>query len=243
MTELRAIPGIADPFSSLSHLVGAALFAALSPSLIRRGLRTGNDEGLQARARALSLVIFAFAAVLLLSMSATFHLLHRGPARDVVQRLDHAAIFILIAATFTPIHTILFRGVWRWGMLAFIWSFAALGVSLKTVFFSETPETLGVLLYVGMGWVGLASMIALGRREGLAFILMMVLGGIAYTIGAAVELLVQRPLVRGVIRAHEIFHVAVLIGLALHWRFIWAAAKWRAGTDAEQKPQTLREAA
>lgn len=219
---LIAIPGFADPVSSISHLAGAAVFAALSVLLVRKARRT---PGGATRGRIVSLVIFSFAAVLLLSMSAVFHLLPLGtPVRHVFQRLDHAAIFILIAGTFTPIHAIMFKGPWRWGMLAFIWTFAVLGVALKSIFFRETPEALGIVLYVAMGWVGLASIIALARRAGLAPVLTLLLGGLAYTVGAAVEGINPRPLVAAVIRSHELFHAAVLLGLALHWRFIWSIA-------------------
>jgi channel protein (hemolysin III family) len=178
-----------------------------------------------------ALVVFAASAVLLLSMSGVYHLLSKrdgessaGTARDVLQRLDHAAIFILIAGTFTPIHAILFKGAWRWGMLAFIWTFAVLGVTLKTIFFRETPSALGLALFLAMGWVGLFSMFAIANRFGRRPIFSLVAGGVVYTIGAAVEGLEPRALVPGVIRAHEIFHVAVIGGLAFHWRFIWLVA-------------------
>lgn len=153
-----------------------------------------------------------------------YHLLAHGAGRDVVQRLDHAAIFILIASTFTPIHAILFVGPWRWGMLLFIWAFAACGVSLKSIFFTSTPEWLGVSLYVAMGWIGLASMIALVRRHSFQFIAPLLFGGLAYTAGAAIELFDPPALIHRVLRSHEVFHLAVLAGLGLHWRFVWRVA-------------------
>jgi channel protein (hemolysin III family) len=172
-----------------------------------------------------SIVVFIGSAILLLCMSGVYHLLDPGvPARDVLQRLDHAAIFILIAGTFTPIHAILFKGPWRWGMLVFIWTFAAAGVSLKSVYFTQTPEALGVLLYVAMGWVAVFSLVALARRFSFRFILPILFGGIVYTLGAVVELTTPPPLIQGVIRAHEVFHIAVLIGLAFHADFVWRIA-------------------
>lgn len=227
-TDLQPIPGFTDPFSSISHLIGAAAFAGLGVPLVRRALATRAQPGVNGApvsmvARVASLVIFSISAVLLLGTSGTFHLLgHVGTARGVLQRLDHAAIFVLIAGTYTPIHAIMFRGVWRWGMLAFIWTFAALGVTLKSIFFTSTPPTLGIALYVGMGWVGLLSMIALARRFGLGMIWALLGGGLAYTAGAAMEWAEPRPLIAGIIRAHEIFHVAVLAGLGMHWWFIWS---------------------
>src|SRR5215213_5458383 len=107
---LTPIPGFADPFSSLSHLLGAVVFLALGFVLIRRG--AGNT------ARVVSLLIFILGSVLLLSVSGTYHLLDpTGTAREVMRRLDHAAIFVLIACSFTPPHVIMFRGAGRWGVL------------------------------------------------------------------------------------------------------------------------------
>src|SRR3954454_18390113 len=141
---LLPIPGFSDPFSSLTHLGGALVFAWLSVSLVQRG--RGNPG------RVVSLIVFAFSCVLLLSLSGVYHLLSPGSAgRDVLQRLDHAAIFVLIAGSFTPAHTILFRGPWRWGVLAGVWALAITGLVLKTVYFTSMPEWFGLTLYLGFG--------------------------------------------------------------------------------------------
>ncbi len=227
--ELLTIPGFADPFSSLSHLLAAGVFAALSVPLVRKGLRASEAEGRGwLNGRTAALVVFAFAAVLLLSMSGVFHLLGPdGHARPVMQRLDHAAIFVLIAGTYTPIHTILFRGVWRWGMLSLVWTLAAAGVTLKSIYFEDLPRGLGHGLYIAMGWLGVISFSALWRRLGARGLAPLLAGGVAYTVGALIDGIEPRPLVSGVIRAHEIFHVAVLAGLGLHWWFVWGIADAR----------------
>lgn len=233
--ELFAIPGFADPFSSLSHLLGAVLFGALAVPLVRRGARVRDAHR---RGRVVSLVIFAVSAVALLSLSGAFHLLERdGRARHVLQILDHDAIFVLIAGTFTPIHTILFRGRWRWGMLAFIWSLAAIGVTFKTIFFSSTPVSLGVAIYLGMGWTGSLSGIVVWRRFGARLVAPLAFGGVAYTFGAVLEWAEPAPMIAGVIRAHEVFHVCVLLGLALHWKFVWSIASMEVGAAGAVPPK------
>jgi channel protein (hemolysin III family) len=220
------IPGFSDPVSSLTHLVGAGVFALLTPSLLRRG---GGDPW-----RAASLGVFAFSTVLLLSLSGTYHLLSPGSAgRAVLHRLDHGAIFVLIAGTFTPVHGILFRGAWRWGALLLVWTLAIAGVTLKSVFFNETPEWLGLSCYLGMGWLGVVSGAEVCRRHGARFVRPLVLGGAAYTAGAVFEFLRWPVAVPGVVGPHEVFHALVLLGAALEWRFVWLFA---CGTIPPRRP-------
>ncbi|MEM9352468.1 MAG: hemolysin III family protein [Planctomycetota bacterium] len=219
--HIVSIPGFAEPFSSLSHFVGAFAFAVLSIPLLSRGR---GELG-----RAMSLAVFSFGAVLLLSLSGVTHQLTPGTnARAVLSRLDHAAIFVLIASTFTPVHAILFRGIGRWGMLLLIWGVAALGITLKMVFFEQIPYAAGAALYIGMGWIGLGSTVSLWRRYGFAVVQPIAWGGIVYTLGVVIEVLGARygwpsPL-PAVVQWHEVFHVAVLIGLACHWAFVFHIA-------------------
>ena len=224
---------MADPVSSVTHLAGAVVFAALAVRLLRRG-RGGN-------ARMVSLSVFAFACVLLLGVSGTYHLLPAGSAsREVLQRLDHAAIFVLIAASFTPPHVILFRGAMRWAMLALVWSAAIAGLVLKTVFFASVPEWLGLAMYLGLGWFGVISAAALARRYGLRALRPILWGALAYTAGAVFEFLRWPELFGGVVGPHEIFHLAVLAGIGCHWAFILriaaGEAEW-AGLESNQRPR------
>ncbi|MCC6494124.1 MAG: hemolysin III family protein [Pirellulales bacterium] len=222
---LISIPGFADPVSSLSHLVGAGVFLVMGTFLVRRGAGSA--------ARMASLAIFSFGAVLLLSISGVYHLLQRdGTPREVLRVLDHAAIFVLIACSFMPPHVILFRGPWRWGMLVAVWTFAAAAITVKSVFFGVLPEIVGTGLYLGMGWIGLISGIALWRRFGFAFIAPLLWGGVAYSIGAVLDVLHWPVLVPGVVQWHEVFHVAVLAGLTLHWAFIYGIADGRLSPQA-----------
>jgi channel protein (hemolysin III family) len=151
------IAGFAEPVSSLTHFVGALVFAVASFWLLNRGRGSAP--------RMASLVVFSLGAVFLLLLSGTYHMLsHDSVARPIVQRLDHSAIFVLIAASFTPTHTILFRGWWRTGVLLLIWTVAILGITLKMVYFHDMPRWLGNGLYLAMGWLGFFSCWSLWRR-------------------------------------------------------------------------------
>ena len=212
-----ALAGFADPFSSLSHLLALPVLLVLGYRLLRRG---AGDFG-----RVTALTVFVFTSVLLLAMSGVFHLLPPGSdGRYVMQQLDHAAIFLLIAGTFTPVHGIAFRGFWRWGMLSFIWIFAATAISLKMIFFDDVPEWLGLSIYLAMGWVGLLSGFLLWRCCGSTCVRPLVLGALAYTLGAVLDFVPIPEIIPGILGRHELFHVAILAGIGWHWRLIWGIA-------------------
>jgi channel protein (hemolysin III family) len=218
--EFYHLRGLHDPVSALSHLFGAAAFVVLGSLLLRRGR---GDA-----ARLTFLGVYAVACVFLLLMSGLYHVTKPGSTlHDVMLRLDHGAIFVLIAGTFTPIHGLLFRGVLRWGPLVLIWLAAAAGVVLKTAFFDRLAEWLGLTFYVAMGWLGAASGCLLWRRYGFAFIRPLLLGGVAYSVGAAADFVRRPVLIPGVLGSHEFFHLAVLAGALLHWRFTWQFADGR----------------
>jgi channel protein (hemolysin III family) len=230
------IPGFADPFSSISHLLGAAVFAYLAPALVRRG--RGDFW------RAASLGVFASCAVFLLAASGIYHLLPYGTAdRAVLGQIDRAAIFLLIAASFTPGHVILFRGPWRWAPLLVVWLAAAAGLTVKPVFFGGTPDWVGSVLYLAMGWLGAVGCAALWRTHGWGFVWPMALGGVAYTVGAVIDVAYYPVALAGVVGPHELFHLFVLLGVGLHWRFMWTFADGtipplRVDLDALEPPPT-----
>jgi len=212
-------PGHNDPFSTVSHMVAALVFLwyGFRLFLLSRG----------SLVRVVSVTVYIFSVIFLLSMSGVYHLLETGgEARAVLQRLDHAGIFVLIAGTFTPIHAILFRGFFRWGFLAIIWTLAITGLVLKTIFFDDLPEWEGLVFYIiGFGWMGAVTGYLSYRLYGRAFILPLLFGALAYTAGALMDFLRWPTLVPGVIGPHELFHIAIIAGIAWHWQFIDSIVK------------------
>lgn len=213
MTAMYSIPGFSEPFSSLSHLLAAGLFSFIGLLLV---LRSRGSHG-----RMYSIGIFVFTVVFLLSMSGIFHLLEPGgELRSILRRLDHAAIFTLIAGTFTPIHILLFSGWRRWSVLAVVWIFAIAGLTVKTIYFDELPEWVGLMLYLIMGWIGALSAILIFHLHGGRYLVPLISGAVAYTVGAVLDYLRIPTLVDGVVGPHELFHVFVVIGIAFHWLLI-----------------------
>ena len=217
-----SIPGFSEPVSAMTHLLGSGVFAIVGVLLVRRGRQTDGPGG---NWRMTGLALFVFAAVAQLGISGAYHVLQPGLApRLVMQQIDHTAIFVLIAATFVPVHAILFKGWRRWLILLILFSLAAIGVTLNLLYFNELPELLELTFYIAMGWVGGYSGYALYHRYGWAFIQPLVWGGIAYTLGGAIEFLLQPVLIEGVVGPHELFHLAVLAGLGFHFRFAFSFA-------------------
>jgi channel protein (hemolysin III family) len=223
------IPGFTETVSSLSHLLGAGVFAVMAIFLLRRGW--GN----MVRVGALS--VYAFTCVFLLSMSGVYHLLAiEGTARAVLGRLDHAAIFALIAGTFTPVHAILFHRLGRWGPLLLIWLAVVTAITLKSIFFNHVSECLGLSLYLGLGWIGALTGVVLWRLYGAGFVRPLVLGAGAYTVGAAFDFVRWPVIIPRVVGPHELFHVAVLAGIAWHWKFVSQFASGDMTTGKRRRP-------
>jgi channel protein (hemolysin III family) len=223
--ELYHLPGFHEPFSAISHLFGAVLFVWLGFLLLRRA--RGD------RHRMAFLAVYALACVLLFAMSALNHMLVRGgTAHHIAERLDHAAIFVLIAGTFTPVHGLLFSGPLRWGPLVFVWVTAAAGIALRNVFVSGMSGLVGLSLYLALGWCGGFTAMLLWRRYGFRFIRPLLWGGAAYSVGAVADYLGHPLLVPGVIHGHDVFHLAVLAGALCHWYFIWRIAGSGKGSTA-----------
>ena len=205
--------GFADPVSSWTHLIGAAFALILG---IRLCIRFKGPVLYR-----LGLMTFVFCTVFMLSMSGVYHLLdHNGTGRYVMQHLDYASICLMIAGTFTPIHLLLFKGWKRWGILLFIWVLAINGVIFMTVFFDDFPGWLALIFFLGLGWAGFYSGILAAREYDREFVRLLAYGGIAYSIGAILDVFDSLTIIPGVIGTHELFHFAIIIGITYHWRFI-----------------------
>lgn len=205
--------GFYQPISSWSHLLAGIIALCTGYILIRKGW--GNTY------RVVSLFIFLASAVFLFMMSGTYHALEPGFGRQVFRRLDYAAIYTVIAGTATPIHMILFRGRWRWAMLSFIWTFAIVGLILTIILLDNMPEWLTLAIFISMGWSAILSIFHAWKLYGFKHVALAFYGGLAYTIGAAIDFLrIPGPL-EGLVGHHEVFHLFVILGAALHWKLIY----------------------
>ncbi len=210
--EVVGIPGFREPISAWTHLLGAVVFLILGIRMIVRGPRQRWALG-----------VFVFSAVFLLSMSGTYHLLYEGSGRDVLKRLDVAGVFGLIAGTFTPVIALMYRGIARWGTLTVMWLGTAACIALRTVFFEQSNGVIGLSIFLALGWMGALLTFLLWRRFGFVFVRPLLIGGIAYTMGAVFLGIGWPVVIPRVFAHHELWHVAVLVGLSSHWYFVHQA--------------------
>jgi hemolysin III len=212
MAPFTDAPGLfRDPVSAASHLL-ACVFAAYATLILGR-LARGE------RPKRLSLACFGLSMTLLYGASGVYHALPDSAARLVFRRLDHSAIYGLIAGTYTPVFVVLLRGRLRALMLALIWAVAAAGIALKWLLpLAPSPVTVG--LYLAMGWVGILPLRALVRAVGVRAMAWGAFGGILYTAGALCELLKWPVLVPGVVGPHEMMHFFDVGGTMVHFGFM-----------------------
>ena len=219
MIPIIPIPGFSEPFSSISHLVGAISFFMASFFMIFRG--RGNN------ARVIGLLIYCFCLVFLFTMSGVYHLLEKGfTANYVLKILDYTGIFGLIAGTFTPLHLILFRGVHRWPVLIIVWTLAITGLVLTAIFFEEIPHWVSLSIFLFLGWIGLYTMWRIYHVHSKKLVRYIILGGVFYTIGAVIEFLSWPELLPGIVGPHEIFHIFVILAAIFHWKLVYKISKY-----------------
>jgi hemolysin III len=213
----RAKKRLREPVNGLTHLAGGLLAFVGLIVLLATAASAGRVDQLVAFG------IFGFSLIALYLASSLYHLLPLSPAGVArLRRLDHVAIFVLIAGTYTPFCLLALDGGWRWGLLALVWSLALGGVSLK-LFWMDAPRWLSVLLYLGMGWVAVVAAPALLRvvpAGGMAWVLA---GGLTYSAGALVYGLKRPNPVPGVFGFHELWHLFVVAGSACHF---WAVLRY-----------------
>ena len=174
-----------------------------------------------ARGHGLPAAIYVCALVALYGVGWIYHLLRWSPEnRARLRRLDHAVIYVFIAATYTPIVVVGLHDTVGWLLLAAAWVGAAVGVLAKLVRF-EGSRVIGGTMYIVVGWLPLFGIPMFVDELGVANTILMFGGGIVYTAGAAV-LAARRPdPAPAVFGYHEVWHTMVLVASAMHYVLIW----------------------
>lgn len=198
-----------EPFNGLSHLVGAlASLVGLIFLLFRIEAGVG---------KVIAILIYGLSLVVLYSSSAAYHLLNVSKkTTKFLRKLDHAAIFLLIAGTYTPFCVITLSGAWRWAMLLTIWSIALSGIILKLSRI-KVPRAISTSIYLGMGWLAIIPINKFGEALPWTAMLWLGAGGLLYTFGALIYATKRLDFFPGRFGFHEIFHLFVLAGSSSHF--------------------------
>jgi len=167
--------------------------------------------------------VWLLGSLVLFGTSAIYH---RGrwtpPVLSVLQRLDHSNIFLFIAATYTPLTLVLLDGAQEVLLLSLVWGIAAVGVAL-TLLWPARPRWLDVALYIPMGWVAIGWLGEFWAAGGPAVVWLLLLGGVLYTVGAAVYATKWPNPSPAWFGFHEIFHACTIAAAACHFAAIAVA--------------------
>ena len=199
--------------NSLSHGLGLVAAVVATPFLIQQAVLHGEPAFIVGAG------IFAATMVLLYLASTLYHALPIGRAKRVFRIIEHSAIFLLIAGTYTPFTLGVLRGAWGWTLLGLVWSIALAGVTLKALN-RLTHPILTTSLYLLMGWLIVIAANPLAARVPASGLLWLVAGGLAYTLGVVFFAFDSR-----LRYGHFIWHLFVTAGTACHYvAVLWYAA-------------------
>jgi len=193
-----------ERFNSISHLVGAAL------ALIGMVLLVGYASAQGDPWKIVSFSIYGVSLFLLYSLSTLYHSL-RGRAKEIFQKLDHVAIYLLIAGTYTPFTLVTLRGAWGWTLFVIIWGLAIVGIIVDSRH-KEGSRAIQMIIYLLMGWLVLIAMKPLVQALPTGALVLLVLGGVFYTSGIIFYVTDGRMK-----HAHGIWHLFVLAGSLSHY--------------------------
>jgi hemolysin III len=193
-----------ERLNGISHLVGTALALAGAVVLIVLAAQRGDAW------RIVSFSVYGATLFLLYLMSTLYHSL-RGRAKAVFRKLDHLAIYLLIAGTYTPFTLVTLNGVWRWSLFGAIWGLAALGMVID-VLPRRGLRILPVVIYLLMGWLALVALKPLIAALPVGGLVGLLSGGAFYTVGILFYAFDHKWR-----HAHGIWHLFVLAGSASHF--------------------------
>jgi hemolysin III len=189
------------------RLRGVSHQYAFFVALVLGSVLVGIANGAERRAAA---AVFAAALATMFGVSALYHRITWQPrARRWMRRLDHAAIYLLIAGTYTPFAVLALNGAWRWTILPLVWGGAVVAIALKLAW-TDSPKWLSALIGIALGWVGIVVLPQLWSHAGSVGVGLLAIGGVFYTAGAVVYARQRPDPVPAVFGYHELFHAFVI---------------------------------
>jgi len=193
-----------EKFNSISHLVGAGLAATGMVVLIVLAAHLGDPW---------KIVSFSIYGAMLLALYVASTLYHclQGRAKDILQKFDHCAIYLLIAGSYTPFTLVSLRGPWGWSLFGTVWGLALLGIA-QEIWLAKGARIFSLIIYVAMGWLAVIAISPLIKALSWTGFAWLAAGGLAYTIGILFYALDTK-----IRHGHGIWHLFVLGGSACHY--------------------------
>ena len=198
--------------NSILHGLGAMLAVAGLVLLVLKGkgyLNNGTNDVLALT----SYIIFTVTLISMFLASTLYHAIQHTGAKKIFRIIDHSAIYLLIAGTYTPFCLLALKGLWGWSLFAFEWALAITGVVLYSVN-CKSFKKIELVVYMLMGWAIVISWFRLVPAISFTSLVFLISGGLAYTLGIFWYSRKHRG-------AHVIWHVFVLAGAVGHWLSIW----------------------
>jgi hemolysin III len=204
---IEAVPRREEVVNAITHGIGIAASLAGGIVLVTLSAATANVWQI------VSAVVFSVSLVLLYLTSTLYHWVQGEAAKTRLKTLDHCAIFVLIAGTYTPFTLVTLRGPLGWGLFGAIWGLAVAGIIFK-LFFTGRLRLLSTLMYVAMGWLALIVIGPLVRAIPTSALVWLIAGGLSYTVGTLFYHNRRIPY------SHAIWHLFVLGGSICHFAAI-----------------------
>ncbi len=193
-----------ERFNSISHLIGAALALAGLVVLVVFASLQGDPW------KIVSFSIYGVSLFLLYTLSTLYHSL-RGRAKNFFKKLDHIAIYLLIAGSYTPLTLVTLRGVWGWALFGIIWGLAIIGIIVDSLH-RKGSRRIQMAIYLLMGWLILVAFYPLIKTLPSGALMLLVLGGVLYTSG-----IIFYGLEKRMKHAPGVWHLFVLTGSISHY--------------------------
>ena len=192
-----------ERFNSITHLVGAVAAVAGCAVLVVLASKQGDPL------KIVSFSVYGVSLFLLYLFSVLYHSL-RGRAKQIFRRLDHLAIYLLIAGTYTPLTLVTLSGAWGWSIFGVVWGLALFGMIIE--FFPQKNRAIPIIIYLVMGWVCLIALKPLLQVLPMAGFWWLLAGGLFYTFGIIFYIFDKK-----VKHLHGVWHLSVLGGSICHY--------------------------
>lgn len=190
--------------NAITHGAGLLLAVGAVPVLVTLGVLFGSARHVT------GFLIYGLTLVVLYAASTLYHAIPLPKAKQRLRVFDHAAIYLLIAGTYTPVALIALEGLWGWGLLAAVWTMALCGVAFKLLFTGRF-EGVSVAMYLGMGWLAVVAIGPIVEALPMAGLAWLVAGGVSYSAGVFFYRWKQLPY------GHAVWHLFVLGGSVCHF--------------------------